>query len=745
MQVGDYGGAAQMLQELEGTSLDEGVVQLDLGRVYLEDGQPAEAVDVFGSLLMQELSADLAQEARLLLGDALVEAGEPLAAAEHYRAYIAAGTTITSYVSEWLGDALYAGGDGPGAIEAYQAAVDGAPMTAVEVWMREKLALAYALQGEFPAAVAEYEAILSMARIPHYRARIEYQLAETLLAAGETEAGYARHLAVVERFPTELEAYKTLYWLEPEDLPAYQSLVRLVEAGQPVDDLLRGIVDYYGEAYEASVAALYRHTFAYPETHSGDAHWYAALSYLAMDDFENAMREFQLLLDTHPESDRLGDAWMAMADATYDAGDAETAIALYQQFREALPDDKRAPEALWEIGWIQEWRGEFELAASAYMDCHVRYPSSELGEVALFRSGLQSFRADDLLKAAVAWDTLAAIYPRSEYRAAALLWLGRTRLTQADREAAQEALRRAQMADPTGYYGLRAGDLLESPRIAPFEAADYVDEADLAAEQAEAEAWLAEWTGAGSEEDLGSVGSDLAADPFLQRGLELWRLDRLEEARVELEALRQATIDDPVAQYRLALLFRDIGLYRSSIFCAVQVVHLSPVTDMRDAPRWLARLAYPTYYEDLVLENAERFGLDPLLIFAVLRQESLFESIATSAATAQGLMQVIPPTGAEIAAELSWPPDYETGDLYKPYVSVRFGSYYLAKQRDRFDGRPDVALAGYNGGPFNAERWLEAAGDDPDLFIEMITFSETRLYVRRVKEHFEIYQSLYAR
>jgi soluble lytic murein transglycosylase len=106
-------------------------------------------------------------------------------------------------------------------------------------------------------------------------------------------------------------------------------------------------------------------------------------------------------------------------------------------------------------------------------------------------------------------------------------------------------------------------------------------------------------------------------------------------------------------------------------------------------------------------------------------------------------MQVIPPTGQQIAAELGWPPGYDTADLYRPYVSLRFGTYYLAQQRDRFDDRIDVALAAYNGGPFRAERWLEAAGDDPDLFLELITIQEPRTYIKRIKEHLAVYRALY--
>jgi soluble lytic murein transglycosylase len=193
----------------------------------------------------------------------------------------------------------------------------------------------------------------------------------------------------------------------------------------------------------------------------------------------------------------------------------------------------------------------------------------------------------------------------------------------------------------------------------------------------------------------------------------------------------------------LAFLFRDVGLYRSSILCAVGVVELSPAANVLQAPSFIAHLAYPVYYEELVLRDARQADLAPLLVLSLIRQESLFESLAVSTASARGLMQVIPPTGAQIATELGWPPDYEAADLYRPYVSLRFGTYYLAQQRDRFDGRIEVALAAYNGGPSNAQRWMEAAGDDPDLFLELITFGETRLYLRRIREHLAVYRALY--
>jgi soluble lytic murein transglycosylase len=223
----------------------------------------------------------------------------------------------------------------------------------------------------------------------------------------------------------------------------------------------------------------------------------------------------------------------------------------------------------------------------------------------------------------------------------------------------------------------------------------------------------------------------------------LLRLGHFDEGRADLEALRETTVGDALTQYRLALYFRDIGLYRSSIIAAATVWRLSGAPPLQEAPRFLGCLIYPTYYSDLVEPEAAARNLSPLFVYALLRQESLFEGYATSHAAAHGLMQVIPPTGQEIYTALGWPPGYQTPDLYRPMVSVHYGVWYLARQRDYIDGNLFAGMAAYNGGPGNSMRWWTAANADQDLFVELIAFAETRTYVERIREHYARYAWLY--
>ena len=147
-------------------------------------------------------------------------------------------------------------------------------------------------------------------------------------------------------------------------------------------------------------------------------------------------------------------------------------------------------------------------------------------------------------------------------------------------------------------------------------------------------------------------------------------------------------------------------------------------------------------YSDLLSAEAASRKLDPLLLAALIRQESLFEPVAESWVGARGLGQVMPATGQGIAQALGIE-DFDIEDLYRPATSLRFAAYYLASQLAAFDDEILVALAAYNGGPGNTLYWLEAGGEDLDLFIEVIGAVESRLYLQNVYRQYLTYERLY--
>lgn len=151
----------------------------------------------------------------------------------------------------------------------------------------------------------------------------------------------------------------------------------------------------------------------------------------------------------------------------------------------------------------------------------------------------------------------------------------------------------------------------------------------------------------------------------------------------------------------------------------------------RAETRWQFECIYPRPYEEVVLSEAESYQISPAFVYGVMRQESAFRPTVVSPAHAVGLMQIIPPTAQRIALELHT--TYEPNLMRAPAVNIRYGSFYLKKLLDMFDGRLELAAASYNAGPQAVSRWLEQGEKLPmDLFVARIPYTETRNYVYRV-------------
>lgn len=156
----------------------------------------------------------------------------------------------------------------------------------------------------------------------------------------------------------------------------------------------------------------------------------------------------------------------------------------------------------------------------------------------------------------------------------------------------------------------------------------------------------------------------------------------------------------------------------------------------------LEKSAYPQEYAEYVEVYAERYGVPEELVFAVIRTESDFDSGAVSGAGAVGLMQIMPSTFEWLTDEILFD-HLESGMLYDPETNVRYGTYYLSYLYDRY-GDWDLALAAYNGGLGNVDKWLaDERYADGEGSLKRIPFKETRQFVKRVNRARAKYEKLY--
>jgi soluble lytic murein transglycosylase len=730
---GDYDSAREQYTAAFNDATDDGIKAAALwgtGRTELANGRYQEAINALMNLINSYPDSTYSARAYFLIGRAYDGLKQYQQAADAYNTYSTrVPGVLDGYVQEYRGDALNEAGDYTGAQNAYNAAL-AAPRLDDGMDLQIKIAQARASFGDYAGALALYDQIFSNSTNDYIKAQMDYYAGNAHAQLGQADEAHTRYLHAVENYP--LSYY------------SYLSLVALVDAGVQVDDLDRALVDYYANQYDVALVAFDRYLAANP-INDGTPHYYRALTLRDLQRTQEAVDEFDYFIKNYPNHAHIADAWAEKGFLEWAAqNNYEAGIKTLLDFVANYPASSAAPDFLMNAARVMERAGKLEEAAAIWERIPNEYSTNENVPTALFQAGIMRYRLSDYAKALETFqrDLLVAVKPEDVARAN--LWIGKAQQQLGDNASAQASWQQGQAADPTGYYSLRARDLLLGR--APFEAPASTNlNPDLAQERKDAEAWVRVTFNLPPGTDLTGPGT-LAQDPGFIRGTELWELGMYDEARLEFEALRQSVASDPVSAFRLANQLLDTGMYRSAIFAARDVLTAAGLDDQAaslTAPAYFNHLRYGLYYHDLVIAEAQRYGLDPLFMFSVIRQESLFEGFVRSTAGAHGLMQIIPDTGAQIATDLGWPPGYEATDLFRPIVSVRFGAYYLSKNRDLLGGNLYAGLAAYNAGPGNAVAWRDLAGNDPDLLLEVIRFQETRDYIRYIYEIYSTYRSLY--
>ncbi len=677
---------------------------LGLARSYLSGRNEYEAIAKVEQLLADHPEAHQVPAAHFVLAQAFSRQERFAEAAEEYRTYIVLHPgVIDSYIWNLRADALFDAGDYATAAVDYQAAL-GAPGVLDDIQLRLKLARSYALTGDFPTALTLYDDIYNRTESEYTRALVNLRKGQAYTELGQIDQAHEAYLDSVNRYPGSYDTYS--------------ALIALVEAGIEVNALQRGIVDYYAGQYGPAMAAFDSYLQADPAD-PGTARYFYGLAARAQGNFSAAIEQWDAIITEDPAHALWDDAWEQKAYTQWaHLSLYDDAIRTLIQFTEQSDSHPRAAEFIFDAAQVAEQNDDLSQAIELWERQASEYPNDERTVRSRFLAALARYRQGDYPAAQNAFERFLSVAVSLEDRAAGNFWAAKSALAKDDPESARTTFQTAASIDPTGYYSERARDYLHDRGL--FEPPIGYDLGyDLNAERDKAAEWVKTTFNLPPETDLSGPG-DLADDPSLQRGLELWELGLYDDARGEFEVLRTRSQSDPARTFRLIQLFIDLGAYRPGIMAARQVLDLAGLDEaaMFSAPAYFNHIRFGSYFPELVMPLAQDYGFHPLFIFSLVRQESLFEGFVNSSAGARGLMQIMPATGDEIAANLGWPDEYSSDDLYRPLVSLRLGMDYLDGQRALFDGDLFAALAAYNGGPGNAAAWHSLAPDDPDLFLE---------------------------
>jgi len=585
-------------------------------------------------------------------------------------------------------------------------------------------------RGDAEGALAQLRRGNSVARLG--AGELVLFIAERLAASGRPEAAET----LLARAAADFRKSKV-------SVTAYRSLERMRVARGVVPDaefLLQG-----AELAEASAA--WKSAIAYARRAAGAATTRAdrdrarrieGIGLYSTGEFDAAARVLATLRSESPAPPVSRDALLYLARAERKRGRDAEAMGFYQRFLDEFPADPFVEEILWDAAWEHRRGGRLSIAAERFREIAERSPAGKRSDEALFQEAFMHWKIGNAAQAARALERLTSRRPPASLAAQTLFF--RMRFAQAAGDAAaSRALRDSLTASfRDTFYATYVALEDAGPARAWHEAQGGVDdlaqrvarEYDAAAEESAARRWA------------GATDADPRRWPDARR---VRRAERLlgaglaDLAEAELRLAEQSSDGGAWRDFHLALLYRRHGFPHRALSAGSRFAESRPGV----RPPTIQRFLFPPAYFDLAVRFSAPARLDPRFLLAIAREESWFEADVVSSAGAVGLAQLLPTTAERVSRQLGDRVLVE-GGLTNPATNLRLGASYFAGLVREFEGSSLLAAAGYNAGEAAVEKWRPFYSPaDVANFIESISYTETRGYVKKILRSYWIYRSIY--
>jgi soluble lytic murein transglycosylase len=382
---------------------------------------------------------------------------------------------------------------------------------------------------------------------------------------------------------------------------------------------------------------------------------------------------------------------------------------------------EKAPQALLSKGELLEKQNKDQAASQVYQTLLNGYRTSDEAADYRWQVARNYAKAEDYLKAWQWAQPIAINNPNSPQAPKAAFWVGKWAGKLGKSKEAKDAFLHTIASYPQSYYAWRSAVALG------WKVGDFNTVRSLTPEVVK-----------GGSRQVPPSGSE-AFKEFYRLGLDK-----------EAWTLFQAEVGDPnnltlEEQYTLGLL----KLAQNQNLEGINLIwSLRERQEPGDREKWQAlrqnkyywQTLFPFPYEELIVDWSKKRQLNPLLVTGLIRQESRFEKDIRSPVGAAGLMQVMPDTGSFVAKNLN----LEKYSLTDPSDSINLGTWYFDYTHRKYNNNSLLAVASYNAGPGNVNKWVQRyQTNDPDEFVEMIPFKETKGYVESVFGNYWNYLRIY--
>jgi soluble lytic murein transglycosylase len=651
--------------------------------------------------------------------------GGPGASADDWRALAAEFDGIARAAGDSLvgrraalvaADALAHAGETQAAIARFQAQVGRHP--AIADWVLWRL-----------AAIDEAQAARHLTSLidqhPTSPLRLE---ARVMLAERTTDPVRARRIleAVVMEGGRKPAAEKALYLLSQQNGGRQALLQRYWNTypeGRWLDDVVNDLARRPGLSADTRyrIGSYYFFNSDYrlaaehfARVNSPMADYRRGRSYWGLDQLDKAIATLKAVVGR--DRSLTGKAWLTIGQIEGQRGRWGAAITAYH--KAAAFGGEAGVTARGKLAKAYREQGDAARAKALERTILLQYPWSEEATNIAWTDFIAAIRGRRFQDALVAGRRLATHNPHHAYGLAATYWLGRIHERTGQRQQALATYRALIGRSPASYYGWRA---TFRERTLTGQGSD---------------PWFATAPGR-TVADLPVRYTDLLGpeERALAGGAGGSPLPR--EMREWPEPVRELLF---LRQFELAQANLGAGASPNLRAWLSLLQHRYP--DAIRQERGEPRLSYPLGYAPLLLSAARRHGVDPLLLAALVREESRFDPRAKSWVGATGLAQLMPFTAEWVVKQV---PDVAGRPLTDPHANLQLGAWYLGHTHRTFEGASALAVAAYNGGPGAVARWRRGWQGDLDEWVESIPYAETRLYVKKVFASYWNYQRLYGR
>ena len=434
--------------------------------------------------------------------------------------------------------------------------------------------------------------------------------------------------------------------------------------------------------------------------------------YLSLRKRNEAIPLLEQIARDYPKSPEAPKALYQIGQVLWNRHDNAQALNYFRQVMERYTTSPYIERSRYAAADIYESFGRKQEAIALYTSIIKNFPNSQAHDDAASRLAWLYYRDSEWAQAYATFGSLAANAKDNTFRTAGLYWQGRSAEKLGEAETAIRIYRQIVDGGEESYYQAlalrslaRVGIAVEEPKISAFPPAEEADP---------------------------PMSAEIVYHLSRARELSAISLHRLAVAEIsEVDRLSKKHLHlRPLLMHEY---FKNQAYGRS-----LAIANQLPSSQ---SERNLYR--FPLAYWETIQQKAQERELDPYLILALIRQESLFDPQARSPAAALGLMQLLPSTASRVAKQIGIsPPSGE--QLFQPEINLVLGTQYLKDLLQRYSNDWFKAIAAYNAGEAAVDRWeKEIRTDDAEEFVERIPYLETRGYVKLVMRNHRIYKRLY--